>query len=174
MADTREAHDLLDRKALAFELTDTVITHALGQSVEIVRLVWFEQRLRKLKRVSITHMSAITEAIAIRLARGAKCKKSLGIPEQPEHAISLTNSRIAHILAKAAPAIERSSANSGFRRVIVNVTNAVEQLIIIENRHTLKSILENRTSPACLRIEIHGIRRRNRMHTIAQVSMPVI
>lgn len=77
MADTREAYDLLDRKALAFELTDTVITHALGQSFEMVRLVWFEQRLRKLKRVSITHMSAITEAIAIGLARGAKCKKNL-------------------------------------------------------------------------------------------------
>lgn len=78
MADTREAYDLPDRKALAFELTDTVITHALGQSFEMVRLVWFEQRLRKLKRVSITHMSAITEAIAIGLARGAKCKKTSG------------------------------------------------------------------------------------------------
>ena len=68
MADARETHDLLDRKALAFELADTVITHALWQSFEMVRLVRFEQRLRKLKRVSITHMSAITEAIAIRLS----------------------------------------------------------------------------------------------------------
>ena len=174
MADTREAHDLLDRKALAFELTDTVITHALGQSVEMVRLVWFEQRLRKLKRVSITHMSAITEAIAIGLARGAKCKKSLGIPEQPEHAISLTNSRIAHILAKAAPAIERSSANSGFRRVIVNVTNTVEQLIIVKNRHALKSILKNWSLPSGFRVEIHRICSRNRVHAIAQVNMFII
>ena len=101
-------------------------------------------------------------------------QKPLGIPEQLEHAISLTNTRIAHILAKAAPAIERSSVNSGFRRVIVNVTNAAEQLIIIKNRHALKSILEEWTLSACLRIEIHGIRRRNRMHAITQMSMLIV
>ena len=40
----------------------------------------------------------------------------------------------------------------------MNVTNATEQLLIIENNNALKTLLKNWPTPARLHIESHSIR----------------
>lgn len=144
MSNARKTDDLFNRKALALQSTNAGIARPLWQSLKVMRLVRLKNRLRKLQRICVAHMSAVTEAIAIGLTRGAEGKKSLRVTEQPENAIRFTDTRISHILAKAAPSIQRSGPNPRPRGIVVNVSHAVEQLIIIEDWHTLKSILEYR------------------------------